>query len=336
MKKNIKKIVCVVLLTSLLLGGCRQENDNTTEKVNEEQVTEISYNVPAIDSDYFKIYANDADFTYSDYSVCNTMIFTMIAGDKIDESQLKVEMNGGIDCEYSIGESEDEVMPEVVLEIYNKGTDISKLSSEFDSFSDKLPKLYEYKLCVEPVDFNSEEASELIVSYAGKKYKYDISVKYNHLDLLLDDKEQLSCSTLARTDLNAEYYIDGKFNVGNLKFSANNDIELKDIYFVGSDKTVIDEIEIESNGVNYVWDKSNSDLFYKGSEVTMSIMCYDETIKKFTSCNRYLVLKYLCDGKEYETYVEIQLRVRLDRYEMFAMDDESVDYKSEYIRYNNK
>lgn len=329
----MKKIVINILLPMMLiLSFCCSCGRNDIKGTEKKSKLDTTYNIPEISSDYFKVYAEDSKFSYSEYSVCNTMLFTMLSGKPIDEEKLEVTINGGIEYDYSIVEDDEEVMPEWILEIYNKNVDANILDSEYALIADELPKVYQYILSIEPKNYTSGKVNELTVKYEGVEYKYNIDVDYVKLDMALDDKERLSCETVARTDLNAEYFVDGTVDIENLKFSVNDDIELEDIYFAGCDSTIIDEIRIVSDGMDYIWDKTETNSFGKEDEFTISVLCHDEMMKKMLSCNRYLVFKYLYNGKEYETYVEIQCRIRLDGYEMFALDDNSVDYKTEYIK----
>lgn len=334
MRTQISKCA-LILIAALLVTGCNKDEDVSTEKVTEQNAPEAKYNIPPITSDYFRVFAEDSKYIYSELTVCKSMTFTIITGEKLDKDKLKVELNNGIGCKFSIIEGEEELMPEIIFETYNKDADVEKLQEEYADFAERLPRLYENTLVVDPVDFSSGEITELKVSYDGKDYISKINVKYSSLDLALDEKDRFSCSSLARSDVNASYYIDGEFNVDDLEFTAESDVELKDIYFIANDSAKIDEIVVQENGTDYKWDKSEAIALSKSESLKLSIKFHDDTLKKFTSCNKYLVFKYTCDGKEYETYIDLSYRIRIDRYEMFAMEDDTVDYQKVYIE-NNK
>ena len=334
MRNPISKCA-LILIAALLVSGCNKDEDISTEKVTEQNALEAKYNIPPITTDYFRVFAEDSKFIFSDLSICKSMTFTIITGEKLDKDKLKVELNNGIGCKFSIIEGEEELMPEIVFETYNKDADVEKLQEEYEEFAERLPKLYENTLVVDPVDFSSGEITELKVSYNGKDYISKIDVKHSSLDLALDEKDRFSCNTFARSDDNASYYIDGEFNVDNLEFTADSDVEINDLYFAANDSAKIDEIVVQENGTDYKWDKSEPIALSQSESLKLSIKFHDDTLKKFTSCNKYLVIKYTCDGKEYETYIDLSYRIRIDRYEMFAMEDDTVDYQKVYIE-NNK
>ena len=101
MRNPISKCA-LILIAALLVSGCNKDEDISTEKVTEQNALEEKYNIPPITTDYFRVFAEDSKFIFSDLSICKSMTFTIITGEKLDKDKLKVELNNGIGCKFSI------------------------------------------------------------------------------------------------------------------------------------------------------------------------------------------------------------------------------------------
>ena len=116
-------------------------------------------------------------------------------------------------------------------------------------------------------------------------------------------------------------------------------LEITHIGFVG-DAAQLVEVGISSaeSGVDVVWQADKPFALNQGDTITLRVTATDPTFANTLSGNarRYLEVRYICNGQESASYVELSYRMRRNPYEVYAAEVDGVDILSYYTEYNTK
>lgn len=348
---NLKKItILIVMLASVcLLCSCEQS----------EKTSQGDTKIPSgLDRVYCTL--KNANYTfYNDLTCARMVTFNLLSPNKLDEEDVKINIDTEMDFSYSMEEVKNEEFPYVVFQSYN-GVDWEKMkklyvsyeTEEYNKYSDSwlvdyekidkssIPEVYNYVVTIGfelKESMKDEEINKIEIVCNGKPKTYDIgSIKLKENSKVKIKAKGISMDTIAVSDYRICPDDEGKLPLSDqFIFTVEENITLKKIETVLENDTIQDiSLDVENNGnsINQKWDGKSDFPIKKDSKVVIYGNIIDENYKNsdLYSTIKYIMITYELNGKIYSEKMEYSYVTELNKYEYVAMLHDGVNISSYY------
>lgn len=354
--RKCRMVTVWLLLVLMELGmvGCKNQDTIQPEPTDNTAKSSAASNcrLPEIPEDYFALLCHNTDVTFTQYSCCNNIHFTVLSAKPISLDDASVSFSGNVPVTYEwYMNPTPEALSRAVF-LYYQGIDLVEaerllaqdqteeyhklldpMQEAYDALSvDDIPTLYTGYLSLHFADFarlSGGTLGTMTVTVNGHTTEYPLdSISYRKAEPIQEDSGELLCDTLALSDVSVVPSQNGQFYFDNINFSATADTAIEKIYFLDAPNSVIDTVSVVQTQGEYstdvVWDGSQPLPLSKGETVQISVSAHDPIFANTMSANatRYLVIAYRSAEGIGETCVEVTFRMRPNGFWTYAeMED---------------
>lgn len=343
MKKHRLAITCL-LVAIMLLGmvGCGKKETAPTEPTGEsaEGDKTANYRLPEISADYFALFCQNTDVTFTQYYCSNNIAFTVLSAKSLTADDVTITFSGNVPVAYEwyLNPEPEELTRDLfacyqgvdLVEVAKLRADgkmeeyheiMDPLEEAYASLSaEEIPTLYTGYLMLQisdPTRLSSGTPGTMTVTFDDQTMEYPLdTLTYCEVDNIQEDSGELFCDAIALTDINVEPSESGKFRFENINLTAESDTAIEEIYFLNAPDTQIDAVSVmQTQGdmtTNFLWDGSQPLALSKGETIQICVDAHDPLFANAMSANatRYLVIAYRSADGTGETPVELTFRMR--------------------------